>query len=366
MSSESPPARWSLAPGPSVPELGSEEAGLREAARAYAPLRNHAAKLIAGLDVPFVTAAQYAIIADRREDHHPTNVAAALFVVLILSSVTSLESRAIALVTAAAAGGQVILNASSTIATADGVSNVAVVLVAGSVALGVVRFCTELLERVASSRVTTEKLARYFSPLVARAIAAEGSRVQARHEVSVLFVDVRGFTAFSEASEPSEAVAVLNEYFEELVERVFEHGGTLDKYLGDGLLAYFGAPRPSGTHADDAVRCACAMLDAVDAVNERRRARGDSTLRVGIGVHSGPAVVGDIGARRRREFTIIGDTVNVASRVESLTKEFDVALACTGETRALTRERFEWRELGKTRIRGRENAVVLWTVPRTS
>ncbi len=414
------PQRWSLTPGASAPALETEQTALREAAqsrlaevshrlrvvgattwlaiavafgtatgnpgyqhqstwvagylaasvalafatRRYETLRKHAAKLIAGLDVPFVTAAQYAIVAVRAGDNHPTTVAAALYVVLILTSVTALDPRSIALVTGASALGQALLNARSSIAFADGVSNVAIILVAGSVAIAVARFCTDLLASVASSRSAADKLARYFSPEVARAIAAEGSRLQDRREVTVLFVDVRGFTTLAEASEASEAVAILNEYFEELVECVFAHGGTLDKYLGDGLLAYFGAPRPSASHADDALKCAAAMLDTVDTVNQRRRARGERTLRIGIGIHSGPAVIGDIGARRRREFTVVGDTVNVASRVESLTKEFDVSLACTESTRALAREPMAWRDLGVTRVRGRERDVRLWTLDR--
>lgn len=337
---------------------------LATASRAHAPLRKHAAKLIAGLDVPFVTAAQYAILVYRPGDNHPTTVAAAIYVVLILSSVTALEPRAIALVTGTAALGQVLLNSHSMIAFADGVSNVAVVLIAGSVAVGVARFCTELLTTVAASRLAADKLARYFSPAVARTIAAEGARIQDRREVTILFVDVRGFTTIAESSEPGEAVAILNEYFEALVECVFDHGGTLDKYLGDGLLAYFGAPQPSETHADDALACARAMLDAVDAVNDRRRSRGERSLRVGIGLHSGPAVIGDIGALRRREFTVVGDTVNVASRVETLTKEFDVALACTETTKGLARIDLPWRDLGIARVRGRERDVRLWTLER--
>lgn len=297
-------------------------------------------------------------------DNHPITVAAALYVMLILSSVTALEPRAIALVTGAAAVGQVLLNAHSTIAFADGVTNVAIVLIAGSVAVGVARFCTELLTNVASSRIAADKLAPYFSPAVARTIASEGASFQDRREVTVLFVDVRGFTTIAETSDPSEAVAILNEYFEDLVERVFAHGGTLDKYLGDGLLAYFGAPRPSETHADDAIACALAMLDAVDVVNERRSTRGERTLRIGVGLHSGPAVIGDIGALRRREFTVVGDTVNVASRVESLTKELGVSLACTESTRERSRAGLVWRDLGVSRVRGREREVRLWTLER--
>lgn len=333
-------------------------------ARRSVRVRAKAHLFTAFVDVPFVAAAQTAILADRPGDAHPATVGVAMLMILVMGSISSLEPRAIAAVTAMALAGQIVLDGHSTIAFADGRTNEAIILLAGMIAIGVARFCSGLLERAASEMLRNARMARYFSPSVARSIIDASEDAQTRREVTVLFVDVRGFTAFSEASEPAESVAVLNEYFEELVACVFDHGGTLDKYLGDGLLAYFGAPRSSDTHADDAMRCACAMLDAVDEVNARRRARGVTELRVGIGVHSGPAVVGDIGARRRREFTIIGDTVNVASRVEGLTKEFAVPLACSEATRTLTREAFPWRPLGGARVRGREQAVDLWTVER--
>ena len=138
--------------------------------------------------------------------------------------------------------------------------------------------------------------------------------------MTLLFSDIRGFTTLSETRTPEEVIALLNRYFSLQVDVVFKHGGSLDKFIGDCIMAIWGAPLDDAEHAQRAVACA---LDMADTLLAFRRALGaeDSGFDVGIGVHSGPAVVGLMGSQKRLEYTAIGDTVNLASRIEGLTKD---------------------------------------------
>jgi adenylate cyclase len=191
-----------------------------------------------------------------------------------------------------------------------------------------------LVAAVAREQRQRERLGRYFSPEVAALLAdrgEEGAPGEER-EITILFSDLRGFTTLSERLSGPQVVALLNEVDEELVEAIFENGGTLDKYLGDGIMAYFGAPIGMPDHAERGVRCALAMRRRLEELNARRTARGDAPLHIGVGVHTGTAVLGDVGARRRREYTAIGDAVNVAARVQQATKSEGVPILVSAET----------------------------------
>ncbi|MBI3184866.1 MAG: adenylate/guanylate cyclase domain-containing protein [Myxococcales bacterium] len=193
-----------------------------------------------------------------------------------------------------------------------------------------------LLKEAAREQLHRERLARYFSPQVAeRLLAQPGTEaLRERREVTILVSDLRDFTAMSESLPPDAVSETLREYHGRMVEQVFAHGGTLDKYLGDGILAYFGAPEPQSDHPERAVRCALQMQRALAALNSERARRGAPPLRMGIGVHTGMVVLGDVGTPQRREFTILGDAVNLASRIEGLTKLHGVPVLVSEETRA--------------------------------
>jgi adenylate cyclase len=212
--------------------------------------------------------------------------------------------------------------------------------------------------------IRQSRLARFFSPEVAREITAQDEAVGlggAQTEVTVLFADIRGFTTLSEKLPPAAVVTLLNEYFAEMVDAIFAHRGMLDKFIGDAVMAVFGAPKASPTHAADALRAAAAMLDRLEGLNARRAARGEPPIKIGIGLHSGPVLLGRIGSERRMEYTAIGDAVNVASRLEGLTKERGVPLLLTRETADRLGPGVGLVAHGELQVRGRDRPIEVFT-----
>jgi adenylate cyclase len=182
-----------------------------------------------------------------------------------------------------------------------------------------------LRRRLESATTSLEQLqlsfARFAPQKVVERIIASGVSTSAEKKtVTVLFADIVGFTALSERTEPALLVQILNGYFARMSRAIAEHRGDVSKFIGDGILALFGALEPNPWQADDAVRAASAMREAIEEYNEELALAGQPALRVGIGLHSGIAVAGVIGCEELVEFTVIGSTVNLASRVEHLTR----------------------------------------------
>jgi adenylate cyclase len=184
-------------------------------------------------------------------------------------------------------------------------------------------------------------------------------------EITVMFVDIRSATARAGASSPAEMIDLLNDFFRVTVRVVEEaHGGMVNKYLGDGFMAIFGAGESKSNHAQDAVTAGRDILLAVDALNRDLVARNREPLRIGIGIHSGPAIVGSIGSPQRLEFTAIGNTVNVASRVEGLTKTVGKPMLITEAVRNRLSDRSSLQELSPQQVRGVRDPVLVFA-PQT-
>lgn len=181
-------------------------------------------------------------------------------------------------------------------------------------------------------------------------------------EVTVLFADIRNFTALSEKHMPAEVVTMLNQYFTEMVRAITQHGGTVNKFIGDAIMAVFGAPRKLENHAVSAVLAAREMLARLEAHNYLQSAKGEPIFDIGIGLHSGNAIAGNIGAESRKEYTVIGDAVNLASRVEGLTKQYGISLLVTDSVVQRLPDEFNRREIDTVTVKGRATACTLFEI----
>src|SRR4029079_10932836 len=199
-----------------------------------------------------------------------------------------------------------------------------------------------------------DSFARYLSRDVMAKVLSDAPSLRGEHrEVSILFSDLRGFTTLSEQMEPGRIAAHLNEYFDAMTTAIFAHRGMINDFVGDAVMAVFGAPIDDPEHAVNALQSALAMDRALEALNARWQAAGLPSLRMGIGIHTGSVFAGNVGGRDRMKYTVIGDPVNVASRVEGLNKELSTTLLITEETLAAIGDRRPVRDCGLVAVKGR-------------
>jgi adenylate cyclase len=175
--------------------------------------------------------------------------------------------------------------------------------------------------------------------------------------LTAMFSDIRNFTGISETMSPQDLVGLLNEHLSEMTDVVFHYRGTLDKYIGDSIMAFWGAPYPQPDHAENACKAGLAMLKTLEVLQARWKAVGKPQLNIGIGINTGPMLVGNMGSKRRFNFTIMGDNVNLASRLETLNKTFGTRLIISGTTWEAVQDKMLARELDLIRVPGKMRPV---------
>jgi adenylate cyclase len=293
-----------------------------------------------------------------------SRVALVLFAALLIALVAVLEPAWWA--AAAAAVFIVVLGWGETMIFARGTwLNLSQPVLASSVALfgGVAyQYFVEGREKRKMKRLFGQYVSKdVFAHLVANpSLAKLGGQ---RREMTVLFSDIRGFTTVTERGQPEEIVGMLNEYFTRMVDVVFAHRGTLDKYMGDAVMALFGAPLEDVDHAEHAVQAGLVMIEELEKLNRKWKAEGRfAELDIGIGINTGPMIAGNIGSDQIMSYTVIGDAVNLGSRLESLNKQYGTRIIISEATRERLSSRYITRPLGDVVVKGKTQPVAIFEV----
>jgi adenylate cyclase len=249
-----------------------------------------------------------------------------------------------------------------------------VALIGALLAVAVTR-ARHLVQRAVESERAHRNLSRHFSPHMAEELSRmDDAMGQVKPlKATVLFADLVGFTQLSEKMTPEQTIALLRDFHQRLAAAVFEQRGTLDKYLGDGIMASFGTPRPGDFDASSALQAARAMQRAVDNLNRQRKLLRQPPLQLAIGLHHGPVTLGNIGDENRVEYALIGETVNVAHRLEQLTRPLKARICLSdafveqlcAETRGDRAPLRDFQEMRPQAIRGLSERMVVWMLART-
>lgn len=242
--------------------------------------------------------------------------------------------------------------------------------VAAALAVFATRFGLDYARERQLRHAVSEAFSRYLSPELVAELARDPNALKLggeRRNLSILFCDVRGFTTLSEhlKDEPERLTALINRLLDPLSEAILNEGGTIDKYIGDCVMAFWNAPLPRPDHPLSAVRAALRMLDAVQGVNAAlRREEGEAapTFAIGIGINTGDCVVGNVGSRWRYDYSVLGDSVNLASRLEGLSKEYGVSLVLGPSTAKAIADHFVTLELDRIAVKGRATQSAIFTI----
>jgi adenylate cyclase len=221
------------------------------------------------------------------------------------------------------------------------------------------RYATEGREK----RQYRKTLMKYLSPSLVETIMTDLDWASLRAEkktLTVLFSDVRGFTSFSEKFPPETVIATLNEHLNMMVSVIFKYQGTLDKFVGDCVMAFWGAPLVQPNHAELAARASLEMIEGLEKLNEKWQSEGRPTLHIGVGINTGEMLFGNIGSEQRMDFTVIGDSVNLGSRLESSTKELHASIVISEATYREIHDLAEVRPLGEIHVKGKEKGIVVY------
>ena len=236
---------------------------------------------------------------------------------------------------------------------------------------GVVTVCAAYsvasLIRMHRNSAMKEQLARFLPPELVEQVAKEPDLLQRKTErrnATVIFADIRGFTRLSEQMSPEKVVEFLNDFLDEMTGAILDHKGMLDKYIGDAVMGVFGVPYPSDDHALRALRAAIDMRDRLKRLNVSLKQKQLPELSVGIGLHTGDLLIGAIGSTRRLDYTVIGDTVNVASRIEGMTRNYPVEILVSGATREAIGGAIELYQIATVQVKNRVEPLILWSPDR--